>query len=575
MRAAPLARIKGIGPAQFYSNELESMPTPKRSSGWTDAGLCPFHADGRNTRSVARTTPKLKVLDGPSEAEVSHARALLGCVLLDWESTRDDFLSVPIEVFPSGQLREIAEAVLAVHGRGGVPDQVTVATDLMESGHLDDAGGVSYLAELVNHQATSVNASHFAAELKRLADPRLLSAYLEAASRYLLDPQADAASIRQAVIDVLTEPGAAQTTKPWQRSDIRAMLHNSPPPVDYVFDGIIERGQVYSLQGKPGIGKSSFMLQLGVSCATGIQAFPSFRPTRPGKVLLQLAEDVEHHVWRRLRANDLAFQAPELLEQNLILYCRQSGDLCRLVKGEVVRTPVWGSINREIDLEGVDLAIMDPLNRVYGLDENDNTQAKAFVEAIEALAGDHCAVILSHHVSKAQADSLAAEAGRGASALIGGWRGVLSMAEVPKSDLRYYCIPEADARRYVLLDLSKSNYSERPSRPLAFARGAHGVLSEVSLGDRRGAVVSDFLAQQFSAKGLVVNLRKLKRGMRSDQGVDLLVTDLKNEFGRSLTNKHIAAAIDECLASGALVLKTEERGEQVICAPGMNLAQHG
>ncbi len=34
-----------IPPAKFYGLEGEGMPTPKRETGWSDGGLCPFHND--------------------------------------------------------------------------------------------------------------------------------------------------------------------------------------------------------------------------------------------------------------------------------------------------------------------------------------------------------------------------------------------------------------------------------------------------------------------------------------------------------------------------------------------------
>lgn len=33
-----------VPPSAYYPAELPSMPAPQRA-GWTDAGLCPFHAD--------------------------------------------------------------------------------------------------------------------------------------------------------------------------------------------------------------------------------------------------------------------------------------------------------------------------------------------------------------------------------------------------------------------------------------------------------------------------------------------------------------------------------------------------
>jgi len=34
-----------IPPADFYRQELPTMPPPRRDSGWVSGGLCPFHDD--------------------------------------------------------------------------------------------------------------------------------------------------------------------------------------------------------------------------------------------------------------------------------------------------------------------------------------------------------------------------------------------------------------------------------------------------------------------------------------------------------------------------------------------------
>ena len=36
-----------LRPLDFYAVELPGLPKPKRSAGWADGGLCPFHDDHR------------------------------------------------------------------------------------------------------------------------------------------------------------------------------------------------------------------------------------------------------------------------------------------------------------------------------------------------------------------------------------------------------------------------------------------------------------------------------------------------------------------------------------------------
>ncbi len=38
---------RSIAPMDFYTRELATLPSPNRSGGWVDGGLCPFHPDKR------------------------------------------------------------------------------------------------------------------------------------------------------------------------------------------------------------------------------------------------------------------------------------------------------------------------------------------------------------------------------------------------------------------------------------------------------------------------------------------------------------------------------------------------
>jgi DNA primase len=49
MKSPDATKIKSaISPREFYKAELPGMPAPKRDTGWTDGGLCPFHPDSHH-----------------------------------------------------------------------------------------------------------------------------------------------------------------------------------------------------------------------------------------------------------------------------------------------------------------------------------------------------------------------------------------------------------------------------------------------------------------------------------------------------------------------------------------------
>jgi hypothetical protein len=266
----------------------------------------------------------------------------------------------------------------------------------------------------------------------------------------------------------------------WTPADLKKWMENEPPEMDFLFEKVFPAGIAAALCGSGGVGKSTFALQLAYSLATGIEVFPTFVPVKPAKVMIFLGEDPRAITWKRFRNILRAFNptpAQEaLLVKNLFLYDLPAQKLCTVDDGEVVTTPAYDELRRDVSKIRPALLILDPKSRWAGVNENNNDKATAFVTLLEEIIKPHGAsLLLTHHVSKAGHGSLGATSVRGASAFVDALRLVFTMVAPedrgrPPEDFTDYCIK---------LDIAKSNLTLGFREPINLIPDDNGILAEV------------------------------------------------------------------------------------------------
>jgi RecA-family ATPase len=128
------------------------------------------------------------------------------------------------------------------------------------------------------------------------------------------------------------------------------------------------------------------------------------------------------------------------------------------------------------------LIILDPLSRLYGLPENDNTGPTVFISMLEALAQETgAAVMVSHHTRKAGKDgtyktALDAESLRGASAFTGAIRWQMNITTMSKEEARKVIGVASPAQgQFLAARVCKKNYGP-PEDEFFLERGDGGVL---------------------------------------------------------------------------------------------------
>lgn len=110
------------------------------------------------------STASLKDKIPPHNLEAEQAT--LGAVLLDWDAVGSVIVHLRSESFYSLQHQTIFKAILSLYNKGQRGDILTLTEELRQTGQLDAAGGVAYVASLPDHVPTSSNVEYYAQLVK-------------------------------------------------------------------------------------------------------------------------------------------------------------------------------------------------------------------------------------------------------------------------------------------------------------------------------------------------------------------------------------------------------------------------
>lgn len=202
------------------------------------------------------------------------------------------------------------------------------------------------------------------------------------------------------------------------------------------------------------------------------------------------------------------------------------------------------------NLSDVDVFILDPKSKFYGLVENDNPHNAAWVNCLESLVDRfNMTILFSHHESKARAGTMDQMSSRGGSALTDGCRWVANLKTMAAEMGKNFQVPAP--HNYVVLEVTKSNYAPKLPGPVYFRRGAGGALTYVDLASERIKEIAkkllDRLAEEQTA-GRHFSRRDLLYGKEAKSIID----DLKEVVPGFQRLRDINMAVDYLLEAGWL-----------------------
>lgn len=318
--------------------------------------------------------------------------------------------------------------------------------------------------------------------------------------------QRDIEKERQAYPAEAREPVKSEPVRPllpWQ--GVGQFLDSEPPKPKLLFYGKgweVPDKCVYALFAAGATGKTFLGFQLAACLAAGVDLEPFTTGGNTKKVLYLCGEDPKDIIHRRMKT--IFEHMPGLadrranLAKNLCVHTLVGQDRILIAYDQQknpATTQAYDWLCRSIEnMNGVDVLIIDPLSKFFGLNENDNTHGAAWIAMLEAVAVRFSAgVIFTHHESKSQNQegNIRESTGRGAGSFRDNVRGALSMAKMNAKTASKYNTP-ADWRKLVAVFPTKANFTEEADTETWFKRGPGGILLPYDLNREQ----SDMLAAE-------------------------------------------------------------------------------
>ena len=350
---------------------------------------------------------------------------------------------------------------------------------------------------------------------------------------------------------------------------ISMWIETTPPERQWVFRNLVPAGTVGMLQASGGVGKSHLANLMAVSAAMGYPFGAFFPSERAIRTLVLNVEDPENEL--RIRLHWLAkihgFAPDDLkkLSENLFLFSGvgKIGPLMRKSdSGKRERTEWLEWLEKGIEAIDPEFIILDTKARLYGLEENDNTDNTLWLNAIEQVAfGRTCLVV--HHTGKGEEarTNLTASGGRGASSGEFNSRFVLAAAELSKRDTKAWFI-DGKPGDYIKMALVKGNYSKL-SATYFFKRMDEGVLYPVRFDPREdmqaGLVIGKWVWDRIEDMKDPVQEGKLLRASTPEG--EAIRKELAEEMGLKKPGKNtIQKGIERAIQAGWVVRKEDRSG---------------
>jgi hypothetical protein len=234
------------------------------------------------------------------------------------------------------------------------------------------------------------------------------------------------------------------------------------PRRPWAVPGYLMRGSVTVLSGQGAGGKSSLVVRWTINAATG-QAIGQFIPSAPLKVVNYNTEDDRDEQQRRYSAALKASGHDPDVMQNIIRCGPEDvGTLFERdqATGRITQTAAMAQLEELCVSTDADVLFCDPLAELHNAEENDNTAMRAVVAAFRSLAKRlNIAVVILHHDRKGNSSPGDMDRVRGASAISGAVRVMLTLTTMTEEEADKLGIRPEDRRRHFRIDGAKSNYA--------------------------------------------------------------------------------------------------------------------
>ncbi len=240
-------------------------------------------------------------------------------------------------------------------------------------------------------------------------------------------------------------------------------LEKPLPPMDWIIKNVMPRETIGLLIADGGVGKSFFLLNLGVWLSVGLEEAP-LKPPKPLKVLYLNSEDSRNILIQRLKRLKEHYTKVWHLRKDRFFVIPFGKDVKPLAQYDYSGNPQKGKglelLENLILKYKPDVVFLDTLTRFYGLNENIANDASYWINLLEKLAQTYkISFLIAHHIRKSASTGIEKFSSRGSSAFVDNVRLALAL-ERPEPQL-------------LKLSFIKANYA--PLKPPIFFKDQNGV----------------------------------------------------------------------------------------------------
>jgi replicative DNA helicase len=357
-------------------------------------------------------------LEKPLPHDDLMERAVLGAILAGHRQAGEvlDILK-PEDFFNPGRVdsphAKIAKCLLTLHRAGTHPDLLSVHDELTRAGEMETAGGIAYVASLVDGVALKSDVLYVLRGLRRMASSRQVVhlaenikqlAWKQAESiEALLDSAVENFSRLARDLESTEDDGtpyfdSATEALATAREGARLKIYTDVAKLDQWTGGFRE-GELVVLTAETGTGKSLFAAQIRArACRDGYLAlFCSGEMSRAHLASRELAT-ASGVTPIKMRRDDL------LTEEDfaaLITAASHQCKKCRILDGELSLSRIRRAARKMKARTGLDLLILDYDELIEAEGKTEFEQQRVIARAAKSMAQElHCAVILISQLRK-------------------------------------------------------------------------------------------------------------------------------------------------------------------------------
>ena len=331
-------------------------------------------------------------------ASLDAERSILGAIILNpTEMKRKETEVLTPDHFSLDAHRRIYAAMLWLWSNDKPVDMVSLCERLGNTREVETIGGVGYLSSLIDGVPERPHVGHYVEIVRTKAVARGIINVANLAITEALEHPDEAALVltrlQQGVTDLTIETiPETELFVPW--SKFRAHGHEE---IDWLVEGVIEKGTNGFLLGLPKSRKSLSAVDLAVALASGTP-WLDFK-TRRRRVGVISREDFAGTTSRRLkramRGRDLD---PELPWWDDVLWLNSRAEAQHLMLTDVrcLRT-----IIKNLKAHETEFLFLDVLKVLHDADENDSQEMGKVLKCVEQIHAEvGCQICIVHHSRK-------------------------------------------------------------------------------------------------------------------------------------------------------------------------------